>query len=54
MDAITRETVAHATDAFLAAGGNITYLPDTVPEQKVHLDWLLRFEGSALADSDDE
>jgi hypothetical protein len=42
---ITHETVAEATARFLADGGEITLLPDTVAEQAAHMRLLERLEG---------
>ena len=42
---ITREAVAEATANYLAAGGAVTVLPDTVELQRHHLNFLMRLEG---------
>ena len=42
---ITHHVVAEATARFLAAGGDITYLPDTVAEQAAHMRLLEKLEG---------
>jgi hypothetical protein len=44
-DEITHDVVAEATARFLADGGEITYLPDTVAEQAAHMKLLERLEG---------
>ena len=43
---ITHEVIAEATARYLAAGGVITVLPDTVAEQQAHLKLLQRLEGT--------
>lgn len=42
---ITQEVVAESTARYLAAGGAITVLPDTVELQRHHLNFLMRLEG---------
>ena len=42
---INREVVAEAIARYLAAGGAITCLPDTVELQRAHLNFLMRLEG---------
>ena len=42
---ITHDVIAEATARFLAAGGQINHLPDTVAEQAAHLSFLERLEG---------
>jgi hypothetical protein len=50
---ITHHVVADATARFLAAGGEITVLPDTVEEQRAHMKLLERLEGLELGGLDE-
>jgi len=50
-ETITHEVVADATARFLAAGGEVTLLPDTVAEQRAWLRLVMALEELAEGDA---